>query len=161
MNLNLRLKVRSCYWRCVLFDFALNPIALPIKNRSRFNVTKDMKKAVRPIVCVACIILSLPACEKQRENHHSSHSIPSKLDRSSNSFATEMTQSILSKKEFDDPADGYFHAYLLMRGAEKATNQQESIRNFEEALGYLVAVNKRYPDWKPAMVAVRTDSARE
>lgn len=72
-----------------------------------------------------------------------------------------MTKSVLSKKEFDDPADGYFHAYLLTREAEKATNQEESIRNLEEALGYFRAVKKKYPDWKPAMVDARTQLTEE
>jgi len=72
-----------------------------------------------------------------------------------------MTQSVLSKKEFDDPADGYFHAYLLTREAEKTTNQEESIRNLQEALGYFRAVKKQYPDWKIAMVDARTQLTEE
>ena len=102
------------------------------------------------------MIFSITACEHQRKTHHSGKPTPSKSDSSSNSFATETTQSVLSKKEFDDPADGYFHAYLLMREAEKTTNQEKSIRNLQEALGYFRAVKQRYPDWKTEMVEART-----
>lgn len=125
-----------------------------------------MKNPLHLIAYVACMIFSITACENQRKTHHSgkptqskftpSKFTPSKSDSSSNSFATETTQSVLSKKEFDDPADGYFHAYLLMREAEKTTNQEKSIRNLQEALGYFRAVKQRYPDWKTEMVEART-----
>ena len=120
-----------------------------------------MKNPLHLIACVACTIFSITACENQRKAHHSgkptpSKFTPSKSDSSSNSFATETTQSVLSKKEFDDPADGYFHAYLLMREAEKTTNQEKSIRNLQEALGYFRAVKQRYPDWKTEMDEART-----
>ena len=120
-----------------------------------------MKYVICRIVCVASIIFSLTCCKKQNEVVRSNDLAPDKPVSSSNLFASDMIQSILSKKEFEDPADGYFNAYVLTREAKKKTEQKESIRDLEEALGYLRAIKKRYPDWKTAMVEARTESTKE
>jgi hypothetical protein len=113
------------------------------------------------IVCVASITFCLTCCNKHNKVVRSDDLAPDKPSSSSNSFASEIVQPVLSKKEFDDPADGYFYAYVLTREAEKKTEQKESIRDLEEALGYLRAVKKRYPDWKTAMVEARSESTKE
>jgi hypothetical protein len=113
------------------------------------------------IVCVISITFCLTCCKKQNEVVRSDVLAQDKPLSSSNCFAGEIIQSNLFMKEFDDPADGYFHAYVLAREAEKKTEQKESIRDLEEALGYLRAVKKRYPDWKNAMVEARSESTKE
>jgi histone deacetylase complex regulatory component SIN3 len=120
-----------------------------------------MKYVNYQIVCVASITFCLTCCNKQNEVVRSDDFAPDKSLSSPNSFAREMVESILSMKEFDDPADGYFHAYVLKREAEKKTEPKESFRDLEEALGYLQAVKRRYPDWKTAMVEARSESTKE
>jgi hypothetical protein len=72
-------------------------------------------------------------------------SLPPKLDRA------------LSKKGFNDPAAGYFHAYMLIQKAEKSADRKNSIRLIEEALGYYKAIKSQFPDWKASMVNARAE----
>ena len=70
-------------------------------------------------------------------------------------------RSVLSKTGFEDPTDGYFHAYALTREAERATDPDDAIRSLQEALGYLREVKKRHPEWKTGMVDARIQTTEE
>lgn len=59
--------------------------------------------------------------------------------------------------KFEDPSDGYFSAYLLIREAEKTGNREESHRKYQEALSYFRALKDTFPDWKTAMVDHRIE----
>lgn len=120
-----------------------------------------MKKLLHPIVTGVLVVFALSACEKPQKGHQSDKPAPSSPENPSDSITEEMTRSVLSKTGFEDPSDGYFHAYLLAREAEKSTNPDESIRNLQEALEYLRAVKKRYPDWKIVMVDARIQKTEE
>ena len=125
---------------------------------------KDMNKMLHPILISVWVIFDLTACEKQPGGHQSDKPVPSSPsspNSSSDSTSEEMMRSVLSKTGFEDPSDGYFHAYALTREAEKATDPDDSIRNLQEALGYLREVKKRYPEWKIVMVDTRIRKTEE
>ena len=120
-----------------------------------------MKKLLHPILISVWVIFTLTACENHPGGHQSDKLAPSSPDSSSDSTSEEMMRSVLSKTGFEDPSDGYFHAYSLTREAEKATDPDDSIRNLQEALGYLREVKKRYPEWKIVMVDTRIQTTEE
>lgn len=122
---------------------------------------KDMKGLLHPILMSVWFIPALTACDKYPGDHQSDKLAPSSPNSSSDPISEEMRKSVLSKTGFEDPSDGYFHAYVLTREAEKATDPDESIRNLQEALGYLREVKKRYPEWKIVMVHVRIQKTEE
>jgi hypothetical protein len=80
-------------------------------------------------------------------------------------------QRHLSKIEpitaFEEPSDGYFHAYLMSRDAEKLLAQGEQPSNREDVLelleksyAYFLGVRETAPDWKVQMVLGRLEKTK-
>lgn len=64
--------------------------------------------------------------------------------------------------DFEEPADGYFEGYLLTRGAENlskqdeaALSQEEIFDSYEKSYAYFLGVQKTAPEWKKEMVLNR------
>ncbi len=114
-----------------------------------------MKKLSHIITCIAWIIFGLTSCEKQKDIDQAKKTASSESDVIPNSDSAATTKPPLAAIEFDDPADVYFQAYLLIRESEKTSDQEESIRILKDALGYFKAVESQFPDWKTSMVDAR------
>lgn len=84
-----------------------------------------MKNLSQTLTCLAWLMLALTGCEKHSDKEHSKNTATANLEKSSKTNLDEVTKPLLSEPEFDDPADGYFKAYLLIRESEKTENPQD------------------------------------
>ena len=102
-----------------------------------------------------CLIVAGIGCKQQDQ----STDIESLPDNPVDQLVSDVSEQdrMPPPPEFEDPADGYFTASLLVREAENSQVQEESIRSFREALGYFNAVKEKFPDWKTGMVDKRID----
>ena len=114
-----------------------------------------MKNTLHPRICAVGIIVTLTTCAKRQDTHGSKNGTSSIPNPSSISDVVAMVEPDQSGKEFDDPSDSYFQAFLLIRAAGEIANREESIRKLQRALDLLRAVRKRYPEWKIDMVEAR------
>ena len=130
----------------------------PFKSELKFKIFENLDQATLKLLLDGGQIPETAMAEQgsneRYETPDSSDTDEDRADRQSSPFP-QVADSALSKKEADDPADGYFHAYLLTREAEKAANREESMRHLEEALGGFMAVKRRFPDWKTSLVDAR------
>lgn len=120
-----------------------------------------MKNLSPIITSLAWLILALTGCEKHRDMKQSKNTDAADIDKSLDANRDNLPKPLLSEADIDDPADGYFQAYLLIRESEKTEDQQESIRILKEALGHFKAVESKFPDWKRLMVDARIKQTQQ
>jgi hypothetical protein len=113
-------------------------------------------KTIQIIIIASVFLIVAGIGCKQQEQSADTAALP---DNSVAELVSEDSEPdpITPPPDFEDPVDGYFAAYLLVREAEKSEVQEKSIRSYREALGYFNAVKEKFPDWKTAMVDNRIE----
>jgi hypothetical protein len=117
-------------------------------------------KIHRPAIVTLCATLMVAGCEKHRETQAPPDAKNPRKDGRTASSSARM-DSVFSEKGFDDPADAYFHAYLLIKKADEAANRDDAVGQLQEAIIHLEAVRMRFPDWKTVMVEGRLKDTQE
>jgi hypothetical protein len=57
--------------------------------------------------------------------------------------------------DFDNPSDGYYQGYLLLKVAEQFKDPEELSARLRNALATFREVTKRFPNWKRELLAAR------
>ncbi len=117
-------------------------------------------KIYQSSLVAVCVTVAVTGCEKHRETKAPRET---KTPRKDGSTASSLARrdSVFSEKGFDDPADAYFHAYLLTKKADEAANRDDAVGHLQEAIIHIEAVRMRFPDWKIVMVEGRLKDTQE